>query len=60
MPPTFTEDTMLSTQPAERTDLLFEAEEPVGQDSVLERCRATFRSLGQRLTSFDLSRQIYG
>ncbi len=52
---------MLAGQPAERTDLLFvPVEEPVEQDGVLERCRATFRTLGQRMTSFDLSRQIYG
>jgi hypothetical protein len=52
---------MLATQTDEHTDLLFVAgEEPVEQESVLERCRATFRTLGHRLTSFDLSRQIYG
>jgi len=52
---------MLAEQPVERTDLLFVAvEEPVEQETFLERCRATFRTLGQRMTSFDLSRQIYG
>ena len=61
MPPTSTEDTMLAAEPAERTDLLFVAvEEPAETDSVLERFRAKFRTLGQRMTSFDLSRQIYG
>jgi len=52
---------MLAAQPAERTDLLFVAvEAPEEQASFLERCRTTFRTLGQRMTSFDLSRQIYG
>jgi hypothetical protein len=61
MPPTSIEDTMITAQPPQRTDLLFvAADEPVEQDGVLERCRATFRALGERVTSFDLSRHIYG
>jgi hypothetical protein len=28
--------------------------------NVFERCRTMFRHLGERVTSFDLSRQIYG
>jgi hypothetical protein len=28
--------------------------------TVVERCRSMFRQIGRRVSSFDLSRQIYG
>jgi hypothetical protein len=28
--------------------------------NILNRCRAMFRALGEQVSSFDLSRQIYG
>jgi hypothetical protein len=63
MPPASTEDTILETRP-KRTALLFhqaieDLDEPQPRGP-LERCRTAFRELGERMSSFDLSRQIYG
>jgi hypothetical protein len=61
MPPTSTEDTMIVTQPVPQMDLLPTSDDDSSEPSgVLERCRATFRLLGERMSSFDFSRQIYG
>ena len=61
MPHLSTEDTMIGAQPPSPLNLLLsepgENAEPTG---MLERCRAMFRSFGERVSSFDLSRQIYG
>jgi hypothetical protein len=53
---------MLAAHPDQPLDLLFEevSDSPGNDSTMLERCRALFRSFGQRVTSFDLSRQIYG
>jgi hypothetical protein len=52
---------MIVSQPAERMDLLPKSEDDSTEPSgVLERCRAQFRLLGERMSSFDFSRQIYG
>lgn len=61
MPPS-QEDTMIAAHPARPLNLLFEevSESPGRDSTVVERCRALFRTFGQRVTSFDLSRQIYG
>ena len=56
------EDTMIAAHRSQPLDLLFE-EIQDARDSdagVMDRCRALFRSFGERVTSFDLSRQIYG
>jgi hypothetical protein len=56
------EDTMIAAQPVQPLDLLFEeiSDAPEYDARVVQRCRALFRSFGERMTSFDLSRQIYG
>ncbi len=53
---------MIAAHPARPLNLLFEevSESPGRDSTVVERCRALFRTFGQRVTSFDLSRQIYG
>ena len=63
MPPASTEDTIILPRPT-RAGSLFNS--PAGDADAsntrhaLERCRAKFRELGERMSSFDLSRQIYG
>jgi hypothetical protein len=63
MPPASTEDTIIEARP-QRAALPFlddETEARTAQSgNPLERCRALFRELGERMSSFDLSRQIYG
>jgi hypothetical protein len=63
MPPTFTEDTIIESRP-DQSGLYFDSVNNVesydANDSVFERCRAMFRDLGRRVSSFELSRQIYG
>ena len=56
------EDTMIAAHADRPMDLLFEqTDESADSDSsVVARCRALFRSFGERVVSFDLSRQIYG
>ncbi len=56
------EDTIISAQPTPPLNLLFEeiSEAPEANAGMIERCRALFRSFGESVTSFDLSRQIYG
>jgi hypothetical protein len=53
---------MLAAHPDQPLDLLFEevVDAPGNGSTVIDRCRALFRSFGQRVSSFDLSRQIYG
>ena len=63
MPPRSIEDTMIRTRPT-RSGSLYAYPAPDAETentgNVLERCRALFRHLGERVSSFDLSRQIYG
>jgi hypothetical protein len=66
MPPTSTEDTIIGSRPDSLGSPLFldSANETSDgfntEDTVLERCRSMFRQVGRRLSSFELSRQIYG
>jgi hypothetical protein len=63
MPSTFTEDTIIESRPDQGglyLDSAHHIESDDASDSVFERCRAVFRQLGERVSSFDLSRQIYG
>jgi hypothetical protein len=66
MPPTFTEDTIIGSSPNHSGSPLYldsanaAADSYNAEDSVLERCRSVFRQIGRRLSSFELSRQIYG
>ncbi len=56
------EDTMIGVSPSTDENLIFaDSERAFESDpNLIERCRALFRSFGERVTSFDLSRQIYG
>ena len=58
------EDTMISPRPRATefgpSGYGEEANENAGGVPMLDRCRALFRAWGERMTSFDLSRQIYG
>lgn len=60
------EDTMISSQPRhfdDDLDLSETIEGPSGKPAranVLTRTRTLFRVLGERVGSFELSRQIYG
>jgi hypothetical protein len=66
MPTTSTEDTIIGSRPdRSEIELYLDSVNDAADGSdtevtVVERCRSTFRQLGQRLSSFDLSRQIYG
>jgi hypothetical protein len=61
MPHLSNEDTMIGAQtPSPMNLLLAEPGENAEAAGMLERCRAMFRSFGERVSSFDLSRQIYG
>ena len=66
MPTTSTEDTIIGSPTVQSgSGLYLDSSNSVperidAEDSVLERCRALFRNLGRRASSFDLSRQIYG
>lgn len=55
-----TEDTIIGSQPRAAVDLF--GSEITGNESpgLIERCREKFRALGEQMTSFELSRQIYG
>jgi len=55
-----TEDTIIGSRPRAAMDLF--GNEIVSDENpgLIERCRAKFRLLGEQLTSFELSRQIYG
>ncbi len=62
MPPASTEDTIIEAR-RERAFPFVDDEtdaHPARTVSPLERCRTVFRELGERMSSFDLSRQIYG
>ncbi len=55
-----TEDTIIGSPRNVAMDLFGNESTSNENPSVLERCRAKFRSLGEQMTSFELSRQIYG
>jgi hypothetical protein len=56
-----TEDTMIGMQSLDQTDLLDKLNASSDDDAgVLDRCRAMFRNFGERITSFDLGRHLYG
>jgi hypothetical protein len=63
MPASSIEDTIIEARP-KRAAMLFDEPSPRHDESQprgpLERCRSVFRELGERMSSFDLSRQIYG
>jgi hypothetical protein len=60
------EDTMISSRPRMSDDYLASDEAGEGAagksagGKMLNRCRAMFRALGEQMSSFELSRQIYG
>jgi hypothetical protein len=65
MPPTSTEDTIIGSRPNSTGTALFQdsvndASDGGTDDTLFERCRSMFRQVGRRLSSFELSRQIYG
>jgi hypothetical protein len=63
MPPASTEDTIIEARPKRAATLFADSETFTGAPkpfTPLERCREVFRHLGERMSSFDLSRQIYG
>jgi len=66
MPPISTEDTIIGSRPNSSGNGLYldstndMAEGQSTDDTVIERCRSMFRQLGRRVSSFELSRQIYG
>jgi len=66
MPTTSTEDTIIGSRPDRSGGGLYfdsgteSADSYDAEDTVLERCRSMFRQIGRRVSSFELSRQIYG
>jgi hypothetical protein len=62
MPTRSNEDTMIEARPKRSASLFADSADDAdaqNSGSVFERCRTVFRQIGERVTSFELSRQIY-